>query len=57
MEAIQALMGRFSQRPFITRRSDGSVFQILSDIEEGVTKQHTLVRSAGEQIHNLLQVL
>ncbi|XP_029686282.1 dynein heavy chain 11, axonemal isoform X1 [Takifugu rubripes] len=55
VEAIQALMGRFSQRPFITRRSDGSVFQILSDIEEGVTKQHTLVRSAGEQIHNLLQ--
>lgn len=57
MEMIQGLMAKFSQRPFITRRSDGSVFQILSDIEESVTKQHTLVSSTGEQIHNLLQVL
>ncbi|CAF96140.1 unnamed protein product, partial [Tetraodon nigroviridis] len=55
VETIQALMAKFSQRPFITRRSNDSVFQILSDIEESVTKQHTLVRSAGEQIHNLLQ--
>lgn len=57
METIQALMAKLGRHPFITRRSDGSVFQILSDIDESIAKQHTLVSSAGEQIHDLLQVL
>lgn len=56
MEAIQALMGKFSQRAFITRKSYGSTLQIFSDIEESVSKQHILISSTGEQIHKLLEV-
>lgn len=56
VEAIQALMGKFSHRAFITRKSHGSTLQIISDIEESVTKQHILISSTGEQIHKLLQV-
>lgn len=56
MEAIQALMAKFSQRAFVTRKSYGSTLHIFSDIEESVSKQHILLSSAGEQIHKLLEV-
>lgn len=56
VEAIQTLMGKFSHRAFITRKSHGSALQIASDIEESVSKQHTLISSTGEQIHKLVQV-
>uniref|UniRef100_A0A8C4HHK8 Dynein axonemal heavy chain 11 n=1 Tax=Dicentrarchus labrax TaxID=13489 RepID=A0A8C4HHK8_DICLA len=56
VEAIQALMAKFSHRAFITRKSRGSTLLIFSDIEESVSKQHTLISSTGEQIHKLLQV-
>uniref|UniRef100_A0A8C4HI55 Dynein, axonemal, heavy polypeptide 9 like n=1 Tax=Dicentrarchus labrax TaxID=13489 RepID=A0A8C4HI55_DICLA len=55
VEAIQALMAKFSHRAFITRKSRGSTLLIFSDIEESVSKQHTLISSTGEQIHKLLQ--
>uniref|UniRef100_A0A3B4UNK9 Dynein axonemal heavy chain 11 n=1 Tax=Seriola dumerili TaxID=41447 RepID=A0A3B4UNK9_SERDU len=55
VEAIQALMGKFSHRAFITRKSHGSALLIFSDIEESVSKQHALIASTGEQIHKLLQ--
>ncbi|TKS79999.1 Dynein heavy chain 11, axonemal [Collichthys lucidus] len=55
VEAIQALMGKFSHRAFITRKSRGSTLLVFSDIEESVSKQHTLIRSTGEQLHQLLQ--
>uniref|UniRef100_A0A671Z165 Dynein axonemal heavy chain 11 n=1 Tax=Sparus aurata TaxID=8175 RepID=A0A671Z165_SPAAU len=56
VEAIQALMGKFSHRAFITRKNCASTLLIFSDIEESVSKQHTLISSTGEQIHKLLQV-
>ncbi|XP_071376580.1 dynein axonemal heavy chain 11 [Centroberyx affinis] len=55
VEAIQALMGKFSHRAFITRKNRGSTLLILSDMEESVTKQATLITDTGEQIHKLLQ--
>ncbi|XP_033960741.1 dynein axonemal heavy chain 11 [Pseudochaenichthys georgianus] len=55
VEAIQALMGKFSHRAFITRKSRGSTLLLFSDIEESVSKQHTLITSTGEEIHTLLQ--
>ncbi|XP_069366837.1 dynein axonemal heavy chain 11 [Paralichthys olivaceus] len=55
VEAIQALMGKFSHQAFITRKSCGSTLLIFSDIEESVSKQHALITSTGEQIHKLLQ--
>ncbi|XP_034468683.1 dynein heavy chain 11, axonemal isoform X3 [Hippoglossus hippoglossus] len=55
VEAIQALMGKFSHRAFITRKSCGSTLLLFSDIEESVSKQHALITSTGEQIHKLLQ--
>ncbi|KAE8291050.1 Dynein heavy chain 11, axonemal Axonemal beta dynein heavy chain 11 Ciliary dynein heavy chain 11 [Larimichthys crocea] len=55
VEAIQALMGKFSHRAFITRKSRGSTLLVFSDIEESVSKQHTLISSTGEQLHQLLQ--
>ncbi|KAM8851125.1 dynein beta chain, ciliary [Spinachia spinachia] len=55
VEAIQALMGKFSQRAFITRKSRGSTLLVLSDIDESVSKQHALITSTGEEIHELLQ--
>uniref|UniRef100_A0A671Z105 Dynein axonemal heavy chain 11 n=1 Tax=Sparus aurata TaxID=8175 RepID=A0A671Z105_SPAAU len=55
VEAIQALMGKFSHRAFITRKNCASTLLIFSDIEESVSKQHTLISSTGEQIHKLLQ--
>uniref|UniRef100_A0A8C9ZTH7 Dynein, axonemal, heavy polypeptide 9 like n=1 Tax=Sander lucioperca TaxID=283035 RepID=A0A8C9ZTH7_SANLU len=55
VEAIQALMGKFSHRAFITRKSRGSTLLIFSDINESVSKQHTLITSTGEEIHKLLQ--
>lgn len=56
VEAIQVLMGKFSHRAFIARKKNDSTLQILSDIEESVSKQHILLSSTGEQIHRLLQV-
>lgn len=56
VEAIQTLMGNFSHRAFITRKSRGSTLLIFSDIEESVSKQHTLISRTGDQIHKLLQV-
>uniref|UniRef100_A0A8D3BTI9 Dynein axonemal heavy chain 11 n=1 Tax=Scophthalmus maximus TaxID=52904 RepID=A0A8D3BTI9_SCOMX len=56
VEAVQALMGKFSHRAFITRKSCGSALLIFSDIEESVSRQHALITSTGEQIHKLLQV-
>ncbi|KAF0047081.1 hypothetical protein F2P81_000714 [Scophthalmus maximus] len=55
VEAVQALMGKFSHRAFITRKSCGSALLIFSDIEESVSRQHALITSTGEQIHKLLQ--
>uniref|UniRef100_A0AAQ5YFA8 Dynein, axonemal, heavy polypeptide 9 like n=1 Tax=Amphiprion ocellaris TaxID=80972 RepID=A0AAQ5YFA8_AMPOC len=55
VEAIQALMAKFSNRAFITRKSRDSTLLIFSDIEESVSKQHALITSTGEQIHKLLQ--
>ncbi|XP_029380608.1 dynein heavy chain 11, axonemal [Echeneis naucrates] len=55
IEAIQAHMGKFSHRAFITRKSHSSALLIFSDIEECVSKQHALITSTGEQIHKLLQ--
>ncbi|XP_053294795.1 dynein axonemal heavy chain 11 [Pleuronectes platessa] len=55
VEAIQALMGKFSHRAFITRKSCGSTLLLFSDIKESVSKQHALITSTGEQIHKLLQ--
>uniref|UniRef100_A0A3B5A740 Dynein axonemal heavy chain 11 n=1 Tax=Stegastes partitus TaxID=144197 RepID=A0A3B5A740_9TELE len=55
VEAIQGLMGKFSNRAFITRKSRDSTLLIFSDIEESVSKQHALITSTGEQIHKLLQ--
>ncbi|KAF7661524.1 hypothetical protein LDENG_00258930 [Lucifuga dentata] len=55
VENIQALMGQFSHRAFITRKNRGSSLLILSEIEESVTKQHALISTTGEQIHKLLQ--
>lgn len=57
VEAIQALMGKFSHGAFITRKNCASTLLIFSDIEESVAKQHALITSTGEQIHKLLQVL
>uniref|UniRef100_A0AAQ5XVQ1 Dynein axonemal heavy chain 11 n=1 Tax=Amphiprion ocellaris TaxID=80972 RepID=A0AAQ5XVQ1_AMPOC len=57
VEAIQALMAKFSNRAFITRKSRDSTLLIFSDIEESVSKQHALITSTGEQIHKLLQSL
>uniref|UniRef100_A0A665VXX9 Dynein axonemal heavy chain 11 n=1 Tax=Echeneis naucrates TaxID=173247 RepID=A0A665VXX9_ECHNA len=57
IEAIQAHMGKFSHRAFITRKSHSSALLIFSDIEECVSKQHALITSTGEQIHKLLQSL
>lgn len=56
VEAIQALMGKFSHQAFITRKSSASTLLIFSDIEESVAKQHALITSTGEQIHKLLKV-
>uniref|UniRef100_A0A3P8NTX1 Dynein axonemal heavy chain 11 n=1 Tax=Astatotilapia calliptera TaxID=8154 RepID=A0A3P8NTX1_ASTCA len=56
VEAIQALMGKFSSRAFITRKSRDSTLLVFADIEESVSKQHALITSTGEQIHKLLQV-
>ncbi|KAK7945776.1 hypothetical protein WMY93_001504 [Mugilogobius chulae] len=55
VEAIQALMGRFSHRAFITRKSRTSTLLGFSDIDESVTKQHILISNTGEDIHKLLQ--
>uniref|UniRef100_A0AAX7TS70 Dynein axonemal heavy chain 11 n=1 Tax=Astatotilapia calliptera TaxID=8154 RepID=A0AAX7TS70_ASTCA len=55
VEAIQALMGKFSSRAFITRKSRDSTLLVFADIEESVSKQHALITSTGEQIHKLLQ--
>ncbi|KAL3988340.1 receptor tyrosine-protein kinase erbB-2 [Sarotherodon galilaeus] len=55
VEAIQALMGKFSNRAFITRKSRDSTLLVFADIEESVSKQHALITSTGEQIHKLLQ--
>uniref|UniRef100_G3PRS5 Dynein axonemal heavy chain 11 n=1 Tax=Gasterosteus aculeatus TaxID=69293 RepID=G3PRS5_GASAC len=55
VEAIQALMGKFSQCAFITRKSRGSTLLVFSDIDESVSKQHALITSTGEEIHELLQ--
>ncbi|KAM3866414.1 LOW QUALITY PROTEIN: dynein axonemal heavy chain 11 [Diretmus argenteus] len=55
VEAIQALMGKFSHRAFITRKSRGSSLLILSDTEESVAIQYALITDTGEQIHKLLQ--
>ena len=56
MEAVQALMAKFSHRAFITRKSRASTLLDFSDIEESVSKQHSLISTTGEQIHKLLQV-
>ncbi|KAM9845080.1 LOW QUALITY PROTEIN: dynein axonemal heavy chain 11-like [Aulostomus maculatus] len=55
VETIQALMGKFSHQPFITRKSQAPSLLVFSDIEECVAKQHALISSTGEQIHKLLQ--
>uniref|UniRef100_A0A668A8S8 Dynein, axonemal, heavy polypeptide 9 like n=1 Tax=Myripristis murdjan TaxID=586833 RepID=A0A668A8S8_9TELE len=55
VEAIQALMGKFSHRAFITRKGRGSPLLTLSDMEDSVAKQYTLITDTGEQIHQLLQ--
>uniref|UniRef100_A0A3P9B038 Dynein axonemal heavy chain 11 n=1 Tax=Maylandia zebra TaxID=106582 RepID=A0A3P9B038_9CICH len=55
VEAIQALMGKFSSWAFITRKSRDSTLLVFADIEESVSKQHALITSTGEQIHKLLQ--
>eukprot|EP00064_Thunnus_orientalis_P009532 superscaffoldBa00001216_g9556 len=54
VEAIQALMAKFSHRAFVTRKSRSTLL-IFSDIEESVAKQHALITGTGEQIHKLLQ--
>ncbi|XP_068196033.1 dynein axonemal heavy chain 11 [Antennarius striatus] len=54
VEAIQALMGKFSHRAFITRKSHSSALLMLPDIEESVSKQHAFIHGTGEHIHNLL---
>ncbi|XP_062336891.1 dynein axonemal heavy chain 11 [Osmerus eperlanus] len=55
VEAVQGLMGRFSHQAFITRKSKGSTLLILSDMEDSVHKQYTLITKTGQQIHTLLQ--
>ncbi|KAK2822251.1 hypothetical protein Q5P01_022316 [Channa striata] len=55
VEAIQALMGKFSYRAFITRKSFGCTFLDFSDIEASISRQHALITNTGEQIHRLLQ--
>ncbi|XP_020566647.2 dynein heavy chain 11, axonemal-like [Oryzias latipes] len=55
VEAIQALMGQFSNRAFLTRKSPDSPLFVFSEIDESVSKQHALIRSSGQQIHKLLQ--
>ncbi|KAM8838403.1 dynein axonemal heavy chain 11 [Synchiropus picturatus] len=55
VEAVQALMGKFSHQAFITRKSRGSPLLIFSDIDESVAKQHSLVAKTGEEIHQLIE--
>nr|XP_046213681.1 dynein axonemal heavy chain 11 [Oncorhynchus gorbuscha] len=55
VEAIQALMGKFSHQAFITRKTRGSTLLILTDMEESISKQYTLITNTGEQIHTLLK--
>ncbi|XP_061694561.1 dynein axonemal heavy chain 11 [Syngnathoides biaculeatus] len=55
VEAVQTLMGKFSQRPCVTRKSRDSTLLLFSDIDESVTKLHALISSTGEEIHTLLQ--
>ncbi|XP_061150392.1 dynein axonemal heavy chain 11 [Syngnathus typhle] len=55
VEAMQTLMGKFSQRACVTRKSRDSTLLLFSDIDENVAKQHALISSTGEQIHALLQ--
>uniref|UniRef100_A0A3B3Y630 AAA+ ATPase domain-containing protein n=1 Tax=Poecilia mexicana TaxID=48701 RepID=A0A3B3Y630_9TELE len=54
VEAIQALMVKFSSRAFITRKGRDSSLLNISDIEDSVSKQQALISSTGEQIHKLL---
>lgn len=56
VEAIQALMSKFSNRAFITRKSCESTLLVFFDIEESVSRLRALISSIGEQIHKLLQV-
>ncbi|XP_037537274.1 dynein heavy chain 11, axonemal [Nematolebias whitei] len=55
VEAIQALMGKFSNQAFITRKAHDSTLLNFSEIDESVSKQRALISSTGEQIHKLLQ--
>ncbi|XP_061653101.1 dynein axonemal heavy chain 11 [Phyllopteryx taeniolatus] len=55
VEAIQTLMGKFSQCACVSRKSRDSTLLLFSDIDESVAKQHALINSTGEQIHMLLR--
>lgn len=56
VEAIQTLLGKFSQRACFTRKGRDSTLLLFSDIDESVAKQHALISNMGKQIHTLLQV-
>ncbi|XP_019712197.1 dynein heavy chain 11, axonemal [Hippocampus comes] len=55
VEAIQTLMGKFSQRACFTRKGRDSTLLLFSDIDESVAKQHALISNAGKQIRALVQ--
>nr|XP_054595116.1 dynein axonemal heavy chain 11 [Nothobranchius furzeri] len=55
IEAIQALLGKFSNQAFITRKGLDHPLLSFSDINENISRQRALISSMGEQMHKLLQ--
>ncbi|KAL0966379.1 hypothetical protein UPYG_G00294600 [Umbra pygmaea] len=55
VETIKILMGRFSHQAVITRKTRGSTILILTDMEDSIRRQYTVITNTGEQIHTLLQ--